>query len=158
MARAALWGATGQFDPSVSKSGDRVAAVAKSALLAALFGSRKQYHETLGFGLARWQLRRACEYFEEHLSEEVSLADVARLLGLSQSHFARSFRASAGMPPYRWFLGARVRRAQQLLLSDGKSLAEIAIDVGFADQSHFTKTFRRLTGAAPNEWRRDRKL
>jgi transcriptional regulator GlxA family with amidase domain len=59
-----------------------------------------------------------------------------------------------GVSPYRWFLNARVKHAQTLLLNGTLPLAEIAVRLGFADQSHFTKAFRRATGTTPGEWRR----
>jgi AraC family transcriptional regulator len=115
------------------------------ALMAALFAPSTHANQTTRYGLARWQLRRAIEYFEEHLSHQLSLSDVARQLGLSQSRFALGFRLSTGMPPYHWFTEARVKKAQELLLQRKEPIATIAIQSGFADQSHLTKAFRRST-------------
>ena len=89
------------------------------------------------------------EYLEAHMTQDISLEEMAKLAGLSQSQFARSFKISTGMPPYKWFLDARIKRAQELLLHGNESIAFIAIQTGFADQSHFTKTFRHATGATP---------
>lgn len=129
-----------------------------TALTALLFGARKISPDRRASGLAKWQLRRAQEYFEERLSQDVNLQEVANLTGLSQSQFARAFKASTGVPPYRWFLDARVKRAQELLLQGKIGIADIATQVGFADQSHFTKTFRRATGATPKDWQCDRRI
>lgn len=96
------------------------------------------------------------EHLEAHLPERVELAYLAALVGLSQSHFARAFKAATGMAPYRWQLDARIRRAQRLLLDTPAPLDEIAAATGFADAVHFGRTFRRLTGATPAAWRRDR--
>jgi AraC-like DNA-binding protein len=109
-------------------------------------------------GLSRWQLRRAMEYLEAHMTQDISLEEMAKLVGLSQSQFARSFKISTGLPPYKWFLDARIKRAQELLLHGKEPIALVAIQTGFADQSHFTKTFRRATGATPKDWQRSRKL
>ena len=128
-----------------------------TALTATLFTRRNaQIHRASG--LARWQLRRAMEYLEAHLTQDISLEEMAKLVGLSQSQFARSFKTSTGMPPYKWFLDARIKRAQELLLRCGEPIAFIALQTGFADQSHFTKTFRRATCATPRDWQRSRKL
>ena len=59
-----------------------------------------------------------------------------------------------GISPYRWFLQESVKHAKILLLSEAHSLADIALQLGFADQSHFTKAFHRATGTTPGEWRR----
>ena len=97
------------------------------------------------------------DYLEDHMMQDVSLDEMAQLVGLSPSQFARLFKISTGMPPYKWRLDARIKRAQELLLLGKDSVSAIAIQTGFADQSHFTKTFRRATGATPKDWQRDRK-
>ena len=126
-----------------------------TALTALLFGqTRSQTRGRPAAGLSTPQLKRVLDYFHEHLSSDISLESVASLTGLSQSQFARAFRASMGVSPYRWFLNARVKHAQTLLLSATLRLADIAVRLGFADQSHFTKAFRRATATTPGEWRR----
>jgi AraC family transcriptional regulator len=127
-----------------------------TALTATLFTRRNAIQR--GNGLAPWQLRRAMEYLEAHMTQDISLEEMAKLVGLSQSQFARSFKTSTGMPPYKWSLYARIKRAQELLLRCSEPIAFIALQMGFADQSHFTKTFRRATGATPKDWQRSRKL
>jgi len=128
-----------------------------TALTGALFTRRKVETQRAN-GLSPWQLRRAMEYLEAHMTQDVSLEEMAKLAGLSQSQFARAFKISVGMPPYKWFLDARIKRAQELLLRGKESIALIAIQTGFADQSHFTKTFRRATGATPKHWQLSRTL
>src|SRR5260370_1060816 len=90
------------------------------------------------------------------MTEGMSLEEMATLVGLAQSQFARSFKLSTGMPPYKWSLDARIKRAQELLLLGKESIAFIALQTGFADQSHFTKTFRRATGVTPKDRQRPR--
>jgi AraC family transcriptional regulator len=125
-----------------------------TALVALLFAQTRSDTRSRPGGLSALQLRRVLDYFHEHLSSDVSLESVALLTGLSQSQFSRAFRASMGVSPYRWFLQARVKHAKILLLSGAHGLADIASQLGFADQSHFTKAFHRATGTTPGEWRR----
>jgi len=108
-------------------------------------------------GLAPWQMRRITEYMEAHLSDTIQLSDFAQLAGMSRSHFSQAFRTTTGMPPHRWHLNARIRRAQELLLDTALPLVEIALRTGFADQSHFTKSFQRQVGTSPGAWRRTRR-
>jgi len=112
---------------------------------------RQQYR------LAPWQLRAAMEYMDARVSSQLTLRDLATATGLSQSHFSRAFKASTGVAPYRWFLDARIRRAQQLLLKQAPPLAEVAAMAGFADQAHLTRAFSRATGTTPAAWRRNRR-
>jgi AraC family transcriptional regulator len=107
-------------------------------------------------GLVPWQLRIAKEYLHEHLVGDVSLEEVAGLTKLSLSRFARGFKASTGLPPYKWLLKERIQRAQVLMAATATPIADIATMVGFADQSHFTKAFRRVTGTTPRYWRTDK--
>jgi len=139
-------------------SGDRLYGESLTTALTGALFTRRKVETQRANGLSRWQLRRAMEYLEAHMTQDISLDEMAKLVGLSQSQFARSFKISAGMPPYKWSLDARIKRAQELLLHGKESIALIAIQTGFADQSHFTKTFRRATGATPKDWQRSRKL
>ncbi len=107
-------------------------------------------------GLVPWQLKRALEYLESHLCEQVSVKSLADLAQLSRSHFSRAFKASAGMTPQRWLRNAKVRRVQQLIVETGWPLAQIAVETGFADQAHLARVFRQVTGENPGAWRRKR--
>jgi len=139
-------------DPSVQLYGDGLTA----AIMARLLGASPEPGAD-GSGLAPWQLRRIIDYLDAHLPRRVELAHLAALVGLSQSHFSRAFKASTGMAPYRWQLDARVRRAQALLIDTHASLDQVAETTGFADAVHFGRTFRKIIGATPAAWRRDRK-
>src|SRR5271154_2796157 len=107
-------------------------------------------------GLSPGQLQRVTEYIERHAVRTIQLDDLAEMIGLSPSHFARAFRASTGIAPHRWHLVARVRRTQQTLLTTDDSLADVAVANGFADQSHFTRSFRSIIGETPGAWRQRR--
>lgn len=128
-----------------------------TALMASLFGSHDVSTRIQNSGLARWQLNRVLEFLEAHLAEDIGLEELAQLVGLSQSQFARAFKASTGLSPHKWCLHNRIKRSQEMLLNSNYSLSEIALHHGFADQSHFTKTFRRVTGTTPANWRQHHK-
>lgn len=103
--------------------------------------------------LSETQFKEAMSYLEERLPARVGLATLARLAGLSQSHYSRAFKASTGLAPYQWQLRARIERAQQLLINTNGGLESIAEATGFADAVHFGRTFRKVTGATPAAWR-----
>lgn len=81
-----------------------------------------------------------------------SLADLATDLGLSRYQLLRAFRTTMGMPPYAWLAQHRVSRARVLLETGGRP-AEVAGQVGFADQAHMTRWFRRVLGVTPAVYR-----
>lgn len=105
-------------------------------------------------GLAPGALRRVTEYIDSHLCEDVALETLATHVGLSTYHFARAFKQSVGMPPHRYLLQQRVKRAAELLKQSEQPLTVIAQSLGFADQSHFSRSFHWLVGIAPSEFRR----
>ena len=104
-------------------------------------------------GLLAWQERRAKEFIEAHLAENISLADLARECSLSVAQFARGFKHSTGIAPYQFLTERRIERARDLLLHTELSLADVAVCSGFADQSHFTKVFQHVLGASPGNFR-----
>ena len=106
-------------------------------------------------GLGGTRLRAAVEYINANLSRDISIAALANVTVLSQSHFIRMFQFSTGLSPHQYILRARVLRAQELLRRTRYSIAEIADMTGFCGQSHFTKHFGRILGTTPRRYRRN---
>lgn len=104
--------------------------------------------------LAGWQERRARELIDDNLSGDLSITWLAGQCGLSVSYFARAFKESVGVPPYQWMIERRVQRAKELMHERSRSLSDVALSCGFADQSHFSRAFSRVTGVPPGVWRR----
>ncbi|HEY7551105.1 MAG TPA: AraC family transcriptional regulator [Hyphomicrobiaceae bacterium] len=105
-------------------------------------------------GLAAWQQRLVSSYIEEHLSEHMSLASLARLVRLSPYHFSRAFKQSFGMPPHRYHTYRRIERAKVLLERHALSVTDIGLRLGFNEASSFTTTFRKVTGLTPSRYHR----
>lgn len=105
-------------------------------------------------GLAPALLRRVIDYINANLCDELSLAEFARITGLSAHHFGQAFRAATGKPPHRYVIEKRIHRARELLRDASIPIAEIASAVGFSSQSHLTINFRRATGITPARFRR----
>jgi AraC family transcriptional regulator len=105
-------------------------------------------------GLAPWQGRRAAEMMRENLDGNVRLSELARECVLSVSHFARAFRKSLGVSPYRWLLERRIDHAKALLVTGDLPIANIALQSGFSDQTAFTRAFGRIVGQSPGRWKR----
>ena len=100
------------------------------------------------------ELTPVVTHIEAQFAEEISMAEMARLADLSATHFNRRFRQLLRMSPTGYLRSVRVHAARQLLTTTSRSLAEIAVAVGFTDQSHFTKRFRTVTGITPGEYRK----
>jgi AraC family transcriptional regulator len=100
-------------------------------------------------GLSLRAQRQVVEYIADHLSGDVSLDALAKVVGLSRYHFIRAFKNTMGVTPHRYVVQQRVATAQKLMAAGRLPLREIAQQCGFADQSHFTRQFRRVTGTTP---------
>ncbi|GFK95575.1 Arabinose operon regulatory protein [Fundidesulfovibrio magnetotacticus] len=84
-------------------------------------------------------------------AERIPLAQLATSCGVSPCHLPRIFRETHATTPHAYANQLRVDLAKQLL-SQGKPIAEVAAEAGFADQSHLNRVFRRYAGATPREY------
>jgi AraC family transcriptional regulator len=107
---------------------------------------------TVRGGLAGWQQRLVTAYIEEHLSEQIPLAVLARLVRLSTYYFCRAFKQSFGVPPHRYHTNRRIERAKILLASRQLSVTEVGLTLGFSEASSFTGAFRKTTGQTPSSY------
>ena len=104
-------------------------------------------------GLSRDRLKRVRDYIETHLDDRLTLTDLAGVACLSPYHFSRSFKERVGTGPQRYVMQRRLERAKTLIRRSNQPLADIAQQVGFADQSHLTSIFRREMGVTPGRYR-----
>ena len=100
-----------------------------------------QVQATVRGGLAAWQQRVVAAYINEHLAEQITLAELARLARLSPFHFSRAFKQSFGIPPHRYHVMQRIEQAKPLLAKSAMSVTEISLAMGFSETSAFTATF-----------------
>src|SRR3984957_21097347 len=105
-------------------------------------------------GLARWQSRAAIEFINANLGSKLTLAEIAKVVCLSNSHFSRAFKISHGVSPWAYIIMARVERAKRMIRATRNPLSQIASACGFADQAHLCRAFRRCVGVSPGIWRR----
>jgi AraC-like DNA-binding protein len=93
----------------------------------------------------------AAAWYSEHLAEVPSLAEVARAVACSESHFRRLFHQARGVSPMQAFERIRMERAQAMLLQRSGSIKEIAAACGYGSQSCFSRAYKRWSGQAPRE-------
>lgn len=86
------------------------------------------------------------------LERPPSLAELAREHGLSRYQLIRRFRQETGLTPHAWLLDQRIQRAR-LRLRQGADLADLAQELGFADQGHFQRAFKSRVAATPGRYR-----
>jgi AraC-like DNA-binding protein len=114
---------------------------------------RPRFREAL---IGHQAVKQAREYLDAHFTENVTLAQLTAITGLSPFHLTRTFREIVGLPPHLYLTQVRVERAKTLL-SQGWPLTHVAMETGFFDQSHFTKRFKRIVGVTPGQYVTDSK-
>jgi AraC family transcriptional regulator len=101
---------------------------------------------------SRW-LEQARDILHERFSDNLTLAGIAKLVGVHPVYLASSFRKQyhCTIGDYRRRL--RIDFACREISKSQSSLAQIALAAGFANQAHFSKTFKRFTGTTPAKYR-----
>jgi AraC family transcriptional regulator len=93
----------------------------------------------------------AASWIDAHFAEPLSLARVARAIGVGRSTLSMAFRRWRGTS-----VGDAIRRARvahaKLLIASGVPLVEVAYRCGFSDQAHFTRVFRDVAGLTPGAY------
>ena len=139
-------------DPSLT---DHLSRTIATHVLVAHMGIRPTWKMAAGSGKLSPEVSRAIDYIEAHADRSIGLQDVADAAFRSASHLARLLTAEVGMPPHRYLINIRLRRAQQLLIRTSTPIAQIAFDCGFSHQGHITRTFRKLLQTTPAAFRRE---
>lgn len=78
---------------------------------------------------------------------------LARVSGVSEAHFARSFKDAFGIPPHRYLLTRRIERAMALLRETDRAITDVAFETGWKSLGTFGRTFRDIMGESPGEFR-----
>jgi transcriptional regulator GlxA family with amidase domain len=99
------------------------------------------------------QLEPVCGWIEDHLEEDLTLADMASRAGMSERTLSRRFRDQLGITPMQWLLRARVRRAQHLLEDTDHSIERVAVLAGFGSPTSFRDRFKRVSGVTAQNYR-----
>jgi transcriptional regulator GlxA family with amidase domain len=99
------------------------------------------------------RLLRAKDRMDAASHEEWPVRRLARVSGVSEAHFARSFKEAFGIPPHRYLLTRRIERAKALLRDTDLTITEIAFQTGWNSMGTFGRTFRDVTGESPSELR-----
>ncbi|MDP9995150.1 transcriptional regulator GlxA family with amidase domain [Variovorax boronicumulans] len=101
-------------------------------------------------------LRVAFDYVESQSGEEIGVARLASLAGMSEFHFLRRFKQRYGITPHAHVVNARLRLAKADLMSSNKNILQIAMDRGFSNSSHLARAFRKAEGMTPQDYRKAR--
>ena len=97
------------------------------------------------------RLLRAKDRIDAASEEDWPVERLANVSGVSEAHFARSFKEAFGVPPHRYLLTRRIERAKALLRDTDEPIIEIALQTGWNSLGTFGRVFRDVTGESPSE-------
>jgi len=107
-------------------------------------------------GLPNYKAKMVRDFLHENLSAKVSVADLARVCGLSAGHFIKAFARTFGRTPHQYLLDLRLAHAERLLVESDLTISEIAYLSGFSSQSHLTESMRKHKHVTPHKIRQAR--
>lgn len=92
-------------------------------------------------------------FVHEHLSEGITLADVAQALHVNKHYLCRLFKRETGMTVGEYINSARIAKAKHLLRTAEESVSFVAAESGFNEPSAFTKSFKKEVGMTPTAYK-----
>jgi len=98
-------------------------------------------------------VRSAQRLMQERYSEDLSVEEIARRVGISQRHFKRRFKQATGDTPLSYLQHLRIESAKKMLETTRESVSEIIGRIGYEDINSFRRLFRRVTGMSPRDYR-----
>ncbi len=112
---------------------------------------------------AEWQkalpgdvlVNKAVSFMKTHYFVDITVADVARNVGVDRTYLHKLFLKSMGCTPHAWLLNYRLEQGARFLLQTDHSVSEIANSIGFFDASHFSHSFRKKYGCSPLAYKRN---
>ncbi|WP_066687954.1 response regulator [Christensenella intestinihominis] len=99
-------------------------------------------------------IRIAQEYVLEHFASPITLQEVAGMVYLSPNYFSAMFKQQTGMNFLDFLTKVRIEEAKKLLKTSLMNVAEIAHEVGYADEKYFSRLFIKIVGVKPIEYRK----
>lgn len=143
---------TEQLDMLFSKNsidGDFKCDGALRFLLGSFFEDAKELDANI------FKLTEVMKYIDEHLSESISVADLASIMHLSPVYFSALFKSILKITPIKYISEKRIIRAKQLLLNSNLSVKEISKQCGFAEPYYFSNWFYKNTNTYPLKYKQN---
>jgi AraC-like DNA-binding protein len=100
-------------------------------------------------------VKRFFHLIEENNQKNLSLADYARILGITPNHLTQTVKLLTGKTSTQIIKAKQLLEIKRLLVHTNLNISEIANQLNFEDQSYFTKFFKRETGLTPLQYRAD---
>ncbi len=99
-------------------------------------------------------VREIQKYIHAHFSSSISLESVSQRVGFNPTYFSLLFKKETGINFLEYLTDVRIKEAKRVLSDPGKTIADVAADVGYSDVKHFSQLFARITGIQPSKYRK----
>ena len=99
------------------------------------------------------KMKTVLKYVENNYADKITIAEIAKLVNFSESHFMRYFKETIGTSFIDYLKDYRLTMAARLLKSSDSQILNIAIDVGFDNLSYFNRSFKAKYGVTPRQYR-----
>lgn len=100
-------------------------------------------------------ISKSKRYINEHLSDDLSVSDIASILYLSPNYFSRLFKKVTGEGCNEYIVRKRIEKAKLLLETTNFQTGRIAFMVGYRDTNYFSLAFKKNTGKSPKKYREE---
>lgn len=100
------------------------------------------------------KFRLILKYIEQNYMNDITLEELAGIAGYSTYHFSRIFKKYSSTTFINFLNHRRVKAAELLLLENGSSITDVAMQVGFASLTTFNRVFKSINGCTPSEYKK----
>lgn len=123
----------------------------RSLLVSFLYGIL--LNERAGIMALSDEIAGTVSYIRQNIREELTLEELAQCAGLSLSRFKARFKKETGMTPREYINQLKIREAKKLL-KEGRSVTEVALELGFNSSNYFAVLFKKITLYTPTEYQK----
>ncbi len=99
-------------------------------------------------------VKNSCDYITTHITEKITLSDLAERSGYSEYYFSRKFKQEMGLSITEYIMQQKIERAKELLSTTNQSILDISLKLSFNSRSYFSDSFQKLVGISPGEYRK----
>lgn len=100
------------------------------------------------------KVKNVIAYIDEHISEKITLRELANCANMSEKYFCSFFSRQTGTTPIEYVNRLRIEKACELLKTHKMSVTDAAFETGFESLSYFIRRFKKQMGISPSQYKK----